>query len=46
MREAKVMQIFEGTNQIQRLVISRDLARGDAGPATHVLPDSLTEVRP
>jgi alkylation response protein AidB-like acyl-CoA dehydrogenase len=27
MREAKVMQIFEGTNQIQRLVISRDLAR-------------------
>ncbi|MCD0451762.1 acyl-CoA dehydrogenase family protein [Actinocorallia sp. API 0066] len=26
MREAKVMQIFEGTNQIQRLVISRDLA--------------------
>jgi alkylation response protein AidB-like acyl-CoA dehydrogenase len=32
MREAKVMQIFEGTNQIQRVVISRDLARG--GPAT------------
>ena len=27
MREAKVMQIFEGTNQIQRLVISRTLAR-------------------
>ena len=27
MREAKVMQIFEGTNQIQRLVISRDLSR-------------------
>jgi hypothetical protein len=27
MREAKVMQIFEGTNQIQRLVISRYLAR-------------------
>jgi alkylation response protein AidB-like acyl-CoA dehydrogenase len=25
--ETKVMQIFEGTNQIQRLVISRDLAR-------------------
>ncbi len=25
MREAKVMQIFEGTNQIQRLVISRTL---------------------
>jgi alkylation response protein AidB-like acyl-CoA dehydrogenase len=31
MREAKVMQIFEGTNQIQRLVISRSLARDDAG---------------
>jgi len=27
MRETKVMQIFEGTNQIQRLVISRNLAR-------------------
>jgi alkylation response protein AidB-like acyl-CoA dehydrogenase len=27
MRETKVMQIFEGTNQIQRMVISRDLAR-------------------
>jgi alkylation response protein AidB-like acyl-CoA dehydrogenase len=27
MREAKVMQIFEGTNQVQRLVISRSLAR-------------------
>ncbi|MFJ9085530.1 acyl-CoA dehydrogenase family protein [Streptomyces sp. NPDC102384] len=38
MREAKVMQIFEGTNQIQRMVISRDLARGNPGPVTHVLP--------
>jgi alkylation response protein AidB-like acyl-CoA dehydrogenase len=28
MRETKVMQIFEGTNQIQRMVISRDLAKG------------------
>ncbi len=28
MREAKVMQIFEGTNQIQRLVIARHLANG------------------
>ncbi|MFI6502056.1 acyl-CoA dehydrogenase family protein [Nonomuraea typhae] len=27
MREAKIMQIFEGTNQIQRLVISRNLAQ-------------------
>ena len=28
MREAKVMQIFEGTNQIQRMVIGRALAQG------------------
>lgn len=28
-REAKVMQIFEGTNQIQRLVISRMLRSGE-----------------
>lgn len=27
MREAKVLQIFEGTNQIQRLVISRHIAK-------------------
>ena len=27
MREAKVMQIFEGTNQIQRMVIARSLAK-------------------
>ncbi|WP_088320098.1 acyl-CoA dehydrogenase family protein [Kineosporia sp. R_H_3] len=31
MREAKVMQIFEGTNQIQRMVVGRALA---AGPST------------
>ena len=30
MREAKVLQIVEGTNQIQRLVISRSLARPSA----------------
>ena len=30
MREAKVMQIFEGTNQIQRMVIGRSLEKPDA----------------
>jgi alkylation response protein AidB-like acyl-CoA dehydrogenase len=28
MREAKVLQIVEGTNQIQRMVIGRALAAG------------------
>ncbi|HET9499492.1 MAG TPA: acyl-CoA dehydrogenase family protein [Marmoricola sp.] len=37
MREAKVTQIFEGTNQIQRLVISRSLGKGEAG-GLHVDP--------
>ncbi|MGW2566128.1 acyl-CoA dehydrogenase family protein [Streptomyces sp. NPDC001537] len=37
MREAKVMQIFEGTNQIQRLVISRHLAGARTEPSHHVL---------
>lgn len=31
MREAKVTQIFEGTNQIQRMVIGRSLAKGGDG---------------
>jgi alkylation response protein AidB-like acyl-CoA dehydrogenase len=31
MREAKVMQIFEGTNQIQRMVISRHLDKDNNG---------------
>jgi len=31
MREAKVMQIFEGTNQIQRMVISRSLDQDNHG---------------
>jgi alkylation response protein AidB-like acyl-CoA dehydrogenase len=28
MRDAKLMQIYEGTNQIQRLVIARELLKG------------------
>ncbi|MCW2797993.1 acyl-CoA dehydrogenase family protein, partial [Nocardioides sp.] len=34
MREAKVMQIFEGTNQIQRMVIARSLGAGNNGAIT------------
>jgi len=36
MREAKVMQIFEGTNQIQRIVIGRHLDRDNRGPITTI----------
>jgi alkylation response protein AidB-like acyl-CoA dehydrogenase len=28
MRDAKIMQIYEGTNQIQRMVIARELLAG------------------
>jgi alkylation response protein AidB-like acyl-CoA dehydrogenase len=31
MREAKMLQIVEGTNQVQRMVIARDLLRGPGG---------------
>ena len=31
MRDAKITQIYEGTNQIQRIVIARALERGNAG---------------
>ena len=37
MREAKVMQIFEGTNQIQRMVVGRALAKGPS-TAIRTLP--------
>ena len=33
MREAKVLQIVEGTNQIQRVVIGRSLTSGPPSPA-------------
>jgi len=39
MREAKVMQIFEGTNQIQRMVIGRELGRPGGGTVTVVATD-------
>ena len=31
MRDVKVTQIFEGTNQIQRIVIARELLKGARG---------------
>nr|BFE58358.1 acyl-CoA dehydrogenase family protein [Dactylosporangium thailandense] len=34
MREAKVMQIFEGTNQIQRMVVGRALAKNGTATIT------------
>jgi alkylation response protein AidB-like acyl-CoA dehydrogenase len=34
MRDAKITQIYEGTNQVQRLVIARNLLREAAGAAT------------
>ncbi|CAB4900662.1 unannotated protein [freshwater metagenome] len=42
MREAKIMQIFEGTNQIQRMVISRHLQRDDAGAAKTISASRTT----
>jgi alkylation response protein AidB-like acyl-CoA dehydrogenase len=32
MREAKALQIVEGTNQVQRMIIGRNLAGGSQGP--------------
>jgi alkylation response protein AidB-like acyl-CoA dehydrogenase len=34
MREAKVLQIVEGTNQVQRVVVSRALLGGPGGEAS------------
>jgi alkylation response protein AidB-like acyl-CoA dehydrogenase len=31
MRDAKITQIYEGTNQIQRVVIARELLRSVTG---------------
>jgi alkylation response protein AidB-like acyl-CoA dehydrogenase len=42
MREAKVMQIFEGTNQIQRMIIARTLT--GAPPRFVATEDSSPQV--
>ena len=33
-RDAKITEIYEGTSEIQRIVISRELLRGLAGSGT------------
>ncbi|HEV2954171.1 MAG TPA: acyl-CoA dehydrogenase family protein, partial [Candidatus Dormibacteraeota bacterium] len=38
MRDAKITQIYEGTNQIQRLVIARAILRGGTEGAVMVRP--------
>src|SRR5262245_58446435 len=38
MRDAKITQIYEGTNQIQRLVIAREVLREAAGGAREAAP--------
>jgi alkylation response protein AidB-like acyl-CoA dehydrogenase len=43
MREAKIMQIFEGTNQIQRLVISRNLDRAASGQCDSTTKGALRD---
>ena len=42
MRDAKITQIYEGTNQIQRLVIARDILREAAGGAKEGPPKPLS----
>ena len=38
MRDAKIMQLYEGTSQIQRLVIAREVA--DAPPRRGAQPEA------
>ncbi len=43
-RDAKILQIYEGTNQIQRIVIARSLVR-DAAELAHLQPFIPTETQ-
>ena len=43
-RDAKILQIYEGTNQVQRMVIARNLAR-DAEALSHLLEYIPTEIQ-
>jgi len=36
MRDAKITQIYGGTNQVQRVVIARELAKAVRGPGSRV----------
>jgi alkylation response protein AidB-like acyl-CoA dehydrogenase len=40
MRDAKITQIYEGTNQVQRLVIARNLIKeaGELAPLSRFIP--------
>ncbi|MEY4773901.1 MAG: Acyl-CoA dehydrogenase, C-terminal domain [Planctomycetota bacterium] len=43
-RDAKILQIYEGTNQIQRMVISRSLIK-DCAELDHLKPYIPSEVQ-
>ncbi len=48
MRDAKITQIYEGTNQIQRIVIAREMLAGadSRGPVSSPSPSASRAGRP
>jgi len=46
MRDAKITQIYEGTNQIQRVVMARQLLKADLGRLPADSPTCRTENGP